>query len=530
MAGSSLSDSADFHGRVVPFGYARRHTWLHRASALHASLMACLLVLAASQHVFDLPLLFSSSDLFAPTSARISATLLGLVAGTWLGNRTKSHAYGHLFEAGVALAVFLLVVPWAFWLGFDGRCLCGPVLWCLPGISALGLSLFARWWLDCAIANLYRHRAFDALVTPENLLASACVTVTLAMSEPLLGPLLHGICLASTLVLLAACAAFEPLGICSSHLRKHQRAWLTALLAGALVTSAAAAVRVLPVRVVRDSPHPIIHYEFSATSDLKISSTQRAFHVFSTGHLRFSTLDHERWAEALTRPALSRVDCPRRALVMSLGEGLIERELLGDTCITLIDSIVRDGAMFAAARREPWWREITKNAWYSSRVHAQVIDPARWLITEPAVTYDLLVVDLPDPDDFVNVKYYTRHFYRELARRIAPNGVLVVQATSALRSPNTFASIQATVRSAGLNTIAYRVAMTTLGEWSFLLAQRHPIAPVQRPQWLRRTALAAAETFALAPDGSPNVAGQISRLNEPAVLDAFLHEGGDNAL
>ena len=78
-------------------------------------------------------------------------------------------------------------------------------------------------------------------------------------------------------------------------------------------------------------------------------------------------------------------------------------------------------------------------------------------------------------------------------------------------------------------TVPYRVAMTTLGEWSFLLAQTTAIAPVLRPQWLNRSALGASETFSLPPDAKPTGKGHVSRMDDPTVLDAFLNEGGDHA-
>ncbi len=71
--------------------------------------------------------------------------------------------------------------------------------------------------------------------------------------------------------------------------------------------------------------------------------------------------------------------------------------------------------------------------------------------------------------------------------------------------------------------------MTTLGEWSFLLAQTSAISIVVRPKWLVGVAVAARDAFALSPDALPAAIGRVSRLDEPLVLDAFLSEGGENA-
>lgn len=425
--------------------------------------------------------------------------------------------------------MFVLLAPWIYWLGFDGHFKHGFVLWYLPVFSALGLSLFATWWVQSVLVSIRRNPSLELVVTPAAVAVSGVYSVTVAMSIPLAGPLLHGVCLAVALVGLGATAATDRVAICDSYLDRGQRALLVLVLLATVGASTLTALKVLPLRVVRESPHPVVHYESERLSDLKVTSAQGGFHVFVSGRLRFSSLDQARWAEALTRPALARVDCPKRALVLSLGEGLIERELLRDPCIVSIEGIARERAIMDAATREPWWRTLTRDAWRSPRVHWVPIDPARWVLTAPVTLYDLVIVDLPDPDDFIDAKYYTRYFYRELRRRLAERGVLVVQATSALRSPITFASIQATLEAAGFVTVPYRVAMTTLGEWSFLLAQTTALAPVLRPQWLSRSALGASETFSLPPDAQPSGKGQVSRLDDPTVLDAFLNEGGDRA-
>jgi predicted membrane-bound spermidine synthase len=492
--------------------------------------MACSIVLAGSELVFELPRTFTSVDVSVPMPARLALTCLGTALGLWLGHRSRRKAYGHLLEAMLALGLVLQLAPWLYWLGLDGRFPYCPLLWLFPGITALGLSGFCCWWLQSAFDNLQRHGAFDALVTPETVLSSGLYSVAMAMSLPMAGPLLHGTCLAVAFVVLGATATSRRLALCSSYLSTTARTWGVGLCISALAVTAAAAQQVLPLRIVHETPHPIVHYRMHSNADLKVTSAQGAFHVFNSGHLRFSTLDHARWAEALTRPALAHLNCPKRALVMSMGDGLIERELLRDACIASIDSVVRDGVTLEAARRQPWWRELTRNAWNSARVHVQQLDPARWISTTTATAYDLIIVDMPDPDDFINAKYYTRYFYRSLQQRLVPAGVLIVQATSALRSPKTFASIRATLQAAGLVTLPYRIAMTTLGEWSFILAQPGTLGSVVRPQWLKDSLLGAAETFALPPDASAAANGPVSRLHDPAVLDAFLSEGGDHAL
>lgn len=253
-----------------------------------------------------------------------------------------------------------------------------------------------------------------------------------------------------------------------------ESSYYTRLLATGL--NAVYAKRCLPLAVVRSTNHTIVHFERGRIHDLRITSGQDAFQVLVRGRLRFSTLDQKRWAEALTRPAIARSLCPKRALVFSLGEGLAERELLKESCIQSITSVVRDRVAVDAARRQPWWRQVIADSWNSPRVHVVERDPAVWLLEETPSLFDLAIVDLPDPDNYVDAKYYTKFFYDEIRKHLFPSAFLVVQATSALRSPRTFASIHVTLQASDYFTTTYRVAMTTLGEWYFLLASPTPIS------------------------------------------------------
>ena len=63
------------------------------------------------------------------------------------------------------------------------------------------------------------------------------------------------------------------------------------------------------------------------------------------------------------------------------------------------------------------------------------MDAFLWLReqADDAARYDAVIVDLPDPSNFSIGKLYSTTFYRLLARRIAPGGLITVQSTSPAR-------------------------------------------------------------------------------------------------
>ena len=92
-------------------------------------------------------------------------------------------------------------------------------------------------------------------------------------------------------------------------------------------------------------------------------------------------------------------------------------------------------------------------------------------------TYDFAVIDFPDPSNYHVGKLYTAPFYRLVRRHLAPDGFLVVQATSPLFARQSYWSIVATLEAAGLTTAPYHAYVPSFGEWGFVLAGPVPYVP-----------------------------------------------------
>ncbi len=83
--------------------------------------------------------------------------------------------------------------------------------------------------------------------------------------------------------------------------------------------------------------------------------------------------------------------------------------------------------------------------------------------------FDVVIVDFPDPNNFSLGKLYTTGFYKLLKRRMAPDGVAVVQSTSPLFARRSFWCVDATLRAAGLWTEPYHALVPSFGEWGYVL-------------------------------------------------------------
>jgi len=89
----------------------------------------------------------------------------------------------------------------------------------------------------------------------------------------------------------------------------------------------------------------------------------------------------------------------------------------------------------------------------------------------------LSIADFPDPATPPLARLYSVTFYGRLLRRLAPDGMLVTQASTPFFSPKVLASIQATLKELKLTTRAYGVDVPSFGPWGFVLAHRGPPRP-----------------------------------------------------
>ncbi len=252
-----------------------------------------------------------------------------------------------------------------------------------------------------------------------------------------------------------------------------------------------------------------------------ITSGQHNLDLFYERMLKASSLDDYRYAESLVHPALSLAPRRRRVLLFGSGDGLVERELLRYDALAELHVVTPDRALAGLSSTLPWLRRRSAEAMTSDKIRLRAAEPVAALSALPG-SFDVIVVDLPDPIDHVEGKHYTTYFYRLLASRLAPDGVGVVQATSVSSTPRTFLSIRATLAAAGLETRAYRAPLPSLGDWGFVLFSRRALGvPRALPRDLRfLTGTMLPGLFAL-PAELASSRGTPSSLHDQQIVSAF---------
>ena len=141
--------------------------------------------------------------------------------------------------------------------------------------------------------------------------------------------------------------------------------------------------------------------------------------------------------------------------------------------ITLVDL---DHEMTDLARQHPMLRQLNQNGLDHPKVTVINQDAQQFLQTSDA-HYNLIIIDLPDPDDVALVSLYAKTFYRLVKRHLAKGGLAVTQSSSPFFARKAFWCIHQTIEAAEFQVVAYRVYVPSFGEWGFNIFGEWQVQP-----------------------------------------------------
>ena len=278
---------------------------------------------------------------------------------------------------------------------------------------------------------------------------------------------------------------------------------------------------------------PIVFAKTTPYQRIVVTRGKVSFQLFINGALQLTSADEHRYHEALVHPMMSvartMAKAPaRRALVLGGGDGLAVRELLRYPSIQSVTLVELDPAMTDLAKNLPLFAEQNRNALSDPRVEIVNADAMVWLRkTAPsAPPFDVIVADFPDPHAFSLGKLYTRRFYRWMKAILAPDGVVVVQATSPMYARRSFWTVATTLEAAGFRTRAYRASVPSFGEWGYILASRRPFDPPEQlhVDGLRYLTSALMPTLFIFGADTDRVPAEVNRLNNQVLVQTYERE------
>lgn len=271
---------------------------------------------------------------------------------------------------------------------------------------------------------------------------------------------------------------------------------------------------------------PIVFAQTSPYQRIVVTSGAMGHRLFLNGNLQFAERDEYRYHEALVHPAMAAHGAPKKVAVLGGGDGMAVREVLRYPSVESVTLVELDPHMVRLFSSHEQLTRLNANALRSPKLRVVTQDAFGWLQTNTE-TFDVIVVDFPDPTNFSIGKLYTNAFYALLDQRLAASGYAVVQSTSPLVARKSFWTVATTIEAAGLNITPYHAHVPSFGEWGFVLASRRPYrSPSALPAGLRFLDAAGLPLLFNFPPDMARLPTEVNRLSNQVLVHTYEEEWG----
>lgn len=267
----------------------------------------------------------------------------------------------------------------------------------------------------------------------------------------------------------------------------------------------------------------VIYAKETPYQQVVMTKNKQDIRLFLNGNLQFSSIDEYRYHESLVHIPMLACDCSN-ILLLGGGDGLAIRELLKYDTIDTMTIVDLDPAVTTLAKSSTYLTDLNKLSLHDERV-SLVHQDAFVYLNKRSQAFDLIIIDLPDPNNTALSRLYSREFYALVRQNLTETGRFVTQATSPFYATQAFWSIKETIASAGFSSVLpYHVNVPSFGEWGFILASKHTLSlqniqPLVTTKYLDRDAIQRMFYFEKDMLAS-NV--EASSLDSPKVLEYYL--------
>lgn len=213
-----------------------------------------------------------------------------------------------------------------------------------------------------------------------------------------------------------------------------------------------------------------LHEEQTPYQRIEIYATTGFGHLMVIdGCTMLSTRDNFLYHEMMSHPALFTHAAPRRVCIIGGGDCGTLREVLKHATVESAVQIDIDAQVTRLAER--YFPELTES---NDDPRAQLLfeDGIRWIQQAADGSLDLIIVDSTDPVGPA-VGLFTRDFYADCWRALAPGGILVQQSESPLYHMKILREMHGAMREAGFTdtrTLCFPQPIYPSGWWSATMA------------------------------------------------------------
>lgn len=215
----------------------------------------------------------------------------------------------------------------------------------------------------------------------------------------------------------------------------------------------------------------VIYSEQTPYQKLVLTKHKDDVRLYINGNIQFSSSDEYRYHEALVHVPMSAAKKREKVLILGGGDGLAVREVLKYKEVQQIDLVDLDAGVTELCRSNKDIKKLNEGSLDSSKLKIYNEDAYEFLESNMGKdVYDVILVDMPDPNSETVNKLYTDLFYRLCSRNLSEEGVMAVQSTSPYYAGDAFWCIHETVKQEMPFVYPYHVQVPSFGDWGFQLA------------------------------------------------------------
>ena len=215
----------------------------------------------------------------------------------------------------------------------------------------------------------------------------------------------------------------------------------------------------------------VVFSKQTAYQKIVITEWKDDFWLYLNGNQQLCSRDEVMYHEPLVHPAMRLHPHPQNVLVLGGGDGCAVREILKYSTVENIKLIDLDPEMTRLGKENKILTQLNKNSLNNHKVEVINADGYEYLTNDKS-SYDVIIIDLPDPRTIELSRLYSFEFYKTCYRVLRNNGVIVTQAGSPYFATKAFKCIEKTMHQAGFNTATLHNQVITMGEWGWSLGQK----------------------------------------------------------
>lgn len=220
----------------------------------------------------------------------------------------------------------------------------------------------------------------------------------------------------------------------------------------------------------------VIYSEQTPYQKLVLTKHKDDVRLYINGNIQFSSSDEYRYHEALVHVPMSAAKKREKVLILGGGDGLAVREVLKYKEVQQIDLVDLDAGVTELCRSNKDIKKLNEGSLDNSKLKIYNEDAYEFLESNMGKdVYDVILVDMPDPNSETVNKLYTDLFYRLCSRNLSEEGVMAVQSTSPYYAGDAFWCIHETVKQEMPFVYPYHVQVPSFGDWGFQLASKTEI-------------------------------------------------------